>query len=507
MSDSRSNLSPQASHSDNDFLSACGGENLPRLWIEVGDERFWEARFSRPDLIIGQSPQADIQLEHPSISFRHIYLQWLNGHLACFDLSSRTGIRRELGKDASKWLEPQEAFGIGPYTILSSFCRAETRPDELGKARSPIVLETLFPKLEAEAKWLRLNRWILLAGWSNNCHLRLQHPSVSRIHAAFVLTPTGQWVIDLLGNQPVLVNRQAIRSAQLRDQDELEIGQFHFRVHDTRIRTRLSSKAVANSSRSTVPFPKGSGLIAPSRASARPPRRIIQRAPQESSSNDLPPQNPDTQRREHHADEIPAHAEEHARSGHDSDVASVIHALTSQFAQLQQDMFAQNQQILTMFGQLMDQVHREQHDFVRAELQQIQTISHELLEVRSRLNRATPPPETAHEDEAPSSPVNLPDTTTRQSLEHEEPTVDRPDDVVSDADQTSDPSAEPAVTDKVSAENLPNKQLAEEATSKSRDSSQQHILLTQRLHALEKERNSRWKRLLSTLTGKQHPPA
>lgn len=67
--------------------------------------------------VVGRSSAAEVTLASSKVSFRHAYLQVLDGQVFCVDLGSKGGIlwgeeRRDWG-----WIAPAEAVRIGPYTV------------------------------------------------------------------------------------------------------------------------------------------------------------------------------------------------------------------------------------------------------------------------------------------------------------------------------------------------------------------------------------------------------
>ena len=71
---------------------------------------------------------------------------------------------------------------------------------------------------------------LALAGRSAICQFVLTDASVSNFHAAFVRTPLGVWVIDMLAREGTHVNGKRVSWAWLSDGDALRIGSFTFIV-------------------------------------------------------------------------------------------------------------------------------------------------------------------------------------------------------------------------------------------------------------------------------------
>ena len=73
------------------FLAACGITDSLRLVIEAESAGAGELRvLSQPFAIIGRDPRADVILDHPQVSRRHVYVQIVEGHAFWVDLESRS---------------------------------------------------------------------------------------------------------------------------------------------------------------------------------------------------------------------------------------------------------------------------------------------------------------------------------------------------------------------------------------------------------------------------------
>ena len=100
------------------FLDACGlGESL-QLVVESQTGHEDELRLlNQPFAIIGRDPRADVVLDHPQVSRRHVYLQVIEGRPFWLDLESRTGTRGDRESQKFGWLAGGKPLCIGPYSI------------------------------------------------------------------------------------------------------------------------------------------------------------------------------------------------------------------------------------------------------------------------------------------------------------------------------------------------------------------------------------------------------
>jgi predicted component of type VI protein secretion system len=78
---------------------------------------------------------------------------------------------------------------------------------------------------------IEIARELTLVGRKEDCDLRLDHKSVSKIHCVIVKTDGLLLLRDLGSTNGTRVNGQRIRRAALLPNDKLTIANFHFRVH------------------------------------------------------------------------------------------------------------------------------------------------------------------------------------------------------------------------------------------------------------------------------------
>ncbi len=202
----------------NELIAACGGRIPVRLLISGADgsERDYGAP-TRPFLIVGRSPQCDIQLDGSDVSHRHAYIQLIGNRIFCADLGSRTGVHWYDGKRALSWVGLNEHLAIGQYGLRFDFAAhefavAETEATALSVRHRPEVsLRFLNARVNTDrSRQWRLRRSVTLLGHLSSCHIPLLDASVSRVHASLLRTPLGVWVIDLLGKDGVEVNGERV---------------------------------------------------------------------------------------------------------------------------------------------------------------------------------------------------------------------------------------------------------------------------------------------------------
>lgn len=219
------------------FFRECHGRRGMHLLVESpGAARPKRLELDRPFLLIGRDPVCDLQLDHPEIAPRQIYLQWMAGHLFFADLAAETGPPSGPHKPtAYPWIE-HDPVQLGPCRLTLVGERADTTPAFSPLVRSP-QLAVEFPQVrlkfdgveESDNQW-PVDRPVTLIGRSSQCKLRLNHPDIPLVLASLLRTPSGCWLIDLAGQGSTMVNGRPVSFAALDIGDSLQLGPFHVAV-------------------------------------------------------------------------------------------------------------------------------------------------------------------------------------------------------------------------------------------------------------------------------------
>ena len=226
------------------FLNACGFRESLRLIVEGPQAGDGEPRsLPHPFAVIGRDPRADVILDDPRVSRRHVYIQAVAGQVFWVDLESRTGTCDQAGTRKSGWLAGGGLLEIGPFVIRRVAGDAWTGspgPREPGResplavrgyGHEPLPEVTLeFLNGPSEATRWPMNRVMSLIGSAKGCKFRLTDPSVSAFHASLLRTPTGLWVVDVRGGRSITVNAEPVRFGPLSDGDVLGIGRYRMRI-------------------------------------------------------------------------------------------------------------------------------------------------------------------------------------------------------------------------------------------------------------------------------------
>jgi anti-anti-sigma factor len=188
--------------------------------------------------VVGGSSDADVVLASSRVSFRHAYLQVVDGRVFCVDLGSKTGIYWGEERRYCGWISSGQTLRIGPYTLQvcgdAPSPRVGTQDDVLpnpliggfsGTTNCPQYILEFFDDSHAEAV-RSIDRRITLLGRHPNCAVQLDDRSVSRVHCALVLATDGLWLIDLLGKDGTLLDGKKVRCGLVKVGSELAVGVY-----------------------------------------------------------------------------------------------------------------------------------------------------------------------------------------------------------------------------------------------------------------------------------------
>jgi pSer/pThr/pTyr-binding forkhead associated (FHA) protein len=346
---------------DDGFLQACGAGG-PLVLALKGPRGPMRHSFARPFVVVGRAPGADLRLDHPAVSRRHVYLQVIAGRLFAVDLASRTGTHWPDGPRPMGWVGGGTPLRIGPFRLgpwgtpegdPSEWPAPTARPDQpTGPAP---ILEFLDPT--AEPSTWPMEPALVLLGCSPACKVQLSGPGASRFHASLVRGPGGAWAVDLLGRGGILINGASTRAAQLGHGDILQVGPHRIRLwyEAADLRPRPALPAVAEPVAWLMPRP-----------------------------------------------------EPGAPAGRDPAAEGLVVPLVQELGRLQQEMADQFQQGLAMMFRLFSGMHQEQMALVREELAEIRRLAEEQRALRAELGRVTTPPVPAPPPPGPLRPPRPP---------------------------------------------------------------------------------------------------
>jgi hypothetical protein len=229
-----------------------------------------------------------------------------------------------------------------------------------------------------------MKKVLTLLGSSSICAVRLQTPEASRFHASLLRTPLGVWVIDLLAKGGIKVNDRRVRSARLEDRDELQIGSHLIRLRYLPTATapgpvadppRIEDAGVASTTESASHMGNRSPVSAAAEMElSRPPEALPEAPLPVESTAPLPLPGREL---------VPLLVEQSLDGAKVSE--SLVLPLLSHFGQMQNQMFDQMHQSMMMMVQMLGELHRDQMETVRAELDRVQKITQELQSLQTEL--------------------------------------------------------------------------------------------------------------------------
>ncbi len=386
------------------FLNACGITDSLKLIVEGPDTDQAEIRLlQQPFAIIGRDLRADVVLAHTQVSRRHVYLQVIEGQAFWVDLGSRTGTRTGQRSQNLGWLEGARTLGIGPYEIRLPIDSSQN--DDSSRSflprDAPLLVraysQTPLPEVALEflngpsrsTHW-RVHRVMSLIGSASGCKLRLADPSVSRFHASLVRTPAGLWVVDMLGGSGITVNSARVRCSRLENGDVLEVGRYHMRVQsrwqgqDSGNRSpgsrSLSTLHPQTSDSNCLKFPDWAaataalGFAPGSESSQEAKTPLLARSFSPSSSIEI----------------MPSAGAYPARPAQSDSTESMLVPLVNQFGLMQQQMFDQFQQAMSMLVHMFGKMHSDQMDVIHTELDRLRELTEELQSLKDELAKREP---------------------------------------------------------------------------------------------------------------------
>jgi pSer/pThr/pTyr-binding forkhead associated (FHA) protein len=514
----------------NAFLRACEADEPLQVAIRgpVGNDS--EVRLlHQPFALVGRDTRADILLDHTLVSRRHLYLQIIKGETFWIDLDSRSGTFAEGQLRDSGWLDQGKLIRVGPFG-LERLQRNRTNRTSGAESRiSPLIARSLggrpLPQVSLEflngplrsASW-PMNRVMSLVGSTSGCKFRLDDPSVAPFHCCLLRTSLGLWVTDLLGQDGIDVNESVHRYALLADNDVLRIGRYRIRIHSRVVAAEpveTASVGKASPAKELVPQrrrtvssaldipPQGSGVFNGSTIAAL----SAHLAPRPSSAQTADPR-------------WPSSANESVLLENGNISESLLVSVVNQFGLMQQQMLDQFQQTISILVQTFGNLHREQMDTIRQELDEIRNLTREFQSLKVELDaRARVQPAPAR---AGQGPLSLPGddpapdlvfsgeasegasvTDVRSNLSSAR---DRVDDLLGSTPPVAPARAAPLASS--SAVSSP-KHNDDQATARQQGSSDHKpeserdmvVWLHQRMVHLQQERESRWQKILKLLPG------
>ncbi len=378
------------------FLYACGLSGPLQFAIRSPNLNEDRVRLLRqPFALIGRDERADVPLDHSIVSRRHVYLQVVQGQAFWIDLDSRSGTSSDGQLRKMGWLDADKTIRIGPFELqrlLGSDSVHEDHGSTLGSRISPLVARShgsqALPEVALEflngpsrSTCWPMNRVMSLIGSANGCKFRLADPSVSPFHCSLLRTPLGLWVIDLVRHDSTGINDIAVRYSLLGDNDVLRVGRYRIRIQSRFTRQNRKATDTSNGRRTTAALPRSlrGNLLEPGFSSGGPTvsgspsgRPSAWHEPVSGVLEPLPSLGQTSS-----IEWVTSPASEPIRLDKPELVDSVLVPLVNQFGLMQQQMLDQFQQAISVLVQMFGTLHQDQMNLIREELNQLRDLTKE----------------------------------------------------------------------------------------------------------------------------------
>ena len=505
------------------FLKSCGRESPIQLSVRgPGLDGAPLRLLHQPYALIGRDHRADVSLDHKLVSRRHVYIQFVEGQAFWLDLDSRSGTSAQGELRKFGWLEAGRSIRIGPFEIgrpAEKSSRAEGDEGRSAVLISPLVARSYAdqPLPEVALEFLNgpsrsecwpMNRVMSLLGSASGCKFRLADSSVSPFHCSLLRTVRGLWVVDLLGPDPISVNDTSVRHALLAPDDVLRIGRY-------RVRVKIQF-ARSDGSRSATPEDRlrRTADEAPQHAGILPLTSLVESTPFPLPVHRPPYAGLETGSRIELSGRTAGPEVLLATLGtqnllEKSEVTELLLVpLLSQFGQMQQQMLDQFQQAITMIVQTFGTLHRDQMTTIREELDQLRELTREFqgikqeLATRTALSTSETPVDSARVEDTLVSAPGVPEQPAADpGVQSPEVASTQPADTVQSAGlrhRHKPQHASPELTVVRPEPKQPHRPSGESAHESERDVV---LWLHERMMTLQRERESRWKKILKLLPG------
>lgn len=202
-----------------------------------------------PFAFLGRHPTNSVQLEDPSVSKKHAYLQVFKGCPFVIDLGSRTGVKIA-GKNVSQgWVQSDCTLELGVFDIrITGSIDAPsdlTFPSHLSDGTPPGTLALSWGRDPNNRTLCPIGCALTLIGRDPGCNLRLVSGRVRAFHAAIIQTASDAWLVDLRGSGETRINDRPVRTSFLRVGDRISLNGVILDVILNRSQALWSDKADA----------------------------------------------------------------------------------------------------------------------------------------------------------------------------------------------------------------------------------------------------------------------
>lgn len=217
----------------------------PALWAEgwialapapAGGRSPAAVVMDRPFATIGRSEGSDLRIEDRALSGRHVYLHLDRRGLFAVDLATRSGSKIGPEGRRSGWLVPGDSLEIAGHRVEVVEAQVDggpaarpegAGPDPLGGAGPSLSRVSLVGPDEGREP-LDLASELVFVGRSPACGVCVKGQSVAKVQCALVRSPSGPYVVDLIGWGTWHNGRPLRGAAPLADGDTLVVGESRY---------------------------------------------------------------------------------------------------------------------------------------------------------------------------------------------------------------------------------------------------------------------------------------
>jgi pSer/pThr/pTyr-binding forkhead associated (FHA) protein len=209
------------------FRQDCGLHSPFEVQVLSPGQTDWQSsRFNRPFVMIGRDPLCDLVLDHDDVSRRHACIQIVNGIPTICDLGSRHGICKEGRHLQKSELRRNDTVELGPISIRV------VMPEDASAVSIPraerIALDFVNHRRRAKGGWV-VDQSVTIIGASKPSKVRLEHPSVSRVHCMLVRA-SRWWLVNLGSQVGTLIDEKYVEFAPISIGTVLRVGNFRIRA-------------------------------------------------------------------------------------------------------------------------------------------------------------------------------------------------------------------------------------------------------------------------------------
>jgi pSer/pThr/pTyr-binding forkhead associated (FHA) protein len=364
-------------HDETSFTGACGVDGpLTISVVGPSDQERRSVTLQQPFVVIGSDSRCDVVLEDDRVARRHLYLQVLGGRLLAVDLGTKGKSYLGLQPFQTTWVHQRDFIRVGPFHLRVEYPEVLypiefAYPPDL-PFQDRLAEETMVPRLSADLYhnnklrdcW-RFNRCMAIIGRSGEARLKLVDNRISLFHACMIGLPGSVWIVDLVSRDGTFVNGQRVRCHMVRPRDQVDVGPYRLlwrQSSPNSLMTRLEVQSEVAPTPTTMPTrptvmhaapvtmaPSPLGVPTPTQLSGHPGSMATSFGP--LSASGVP---------------IPVHGTVPV-----GEAIAPLMPVLQHFGMMQQQMMDQFQQMIMMMMQTMQQIHHEQTDLLRKEMEHL----------------------------------------------------------------------------------------------------------------------------------------